>query len=71
VTIQLAHDVQEVRGGDLAAEEVVGRDGPADQRSGAPTQTPRGRDSVLLNEAEVGIGLPILMLKESASPTAS
>jgi hypothetical protein len=57
VAVELADDVEEVGGGDLAAEEVVRGDGTAHQRRGAPAQTPDGWDGVLLDEAEVGVGL--------------
>src|ERR687894_1494790 len=58
VAVQLADDVQEVWGGDLAPEEVVGRDGPSHQRRRAPAEAPGRGDGVLLDEAEVGVGLP-------------
>src|ERR687894_534538 len=45
-------------GGDLAPEEVVGRDGPCHQRRRAPAEAPGRGDGVLLDEAEVGVRLP-------------
>src|SRR5919112_500236 len=57
VAVQLADDVEEVWGGDLTPEEVVGGDGPADEGGGAAAQTPGGGDGVILDEAEVGVGL--------------
>src|SRR5215212_4027736 len=58
VTVQLAHDVEEVGGGDVAAEQVVRRDSPAHQSRGAAAEAPGRGDGVLLNEVEVGAGLP-------------
>src|SRR3712207_9515738 len=53
VPVELADEVQEVGRGDLTPEEVVGRDGAAYQGGGAATQTPGGRNGVLLDEVEV------------------
>jgi hypothetical protein len=55
VAVELADDVEEVRGGYLAAEEVVRGDGPAHERRGAPAEAPGRGDGVLLDEAEVRV----------------
>src|SRR5919107_2574278 len=55
VAVELADNVEQVRGGDLTPEQVVGGDGPADERGSTPAQTPRRRDRVLLHETKLGI----------------
>jgi hypothetical protein len=55
VAVELADDVEQVWGGDLTPEQVVGGDGPADERGSTPAQTPRRRDRVLLHETELGV----------------
>src|SRR5215212_5727906 len=57
VAVELADDVEQVGGGDLTPEQVVGGDGPADERGRAPAQASRRRDEVLLHETEVGVRL--------------
>jgi hypothetical protein len=55
VAVELADDVEQVGGGDLTSEQVVGGDGPADECGSTPAQTPRRRDRILLHETELGV----------------
>src|SRR5215210_8578359 len=55
VAVELADDVEQVGGGDLTPEQIVGGDRPANERGSTPAQTPRGRDRVLLHETELGV----------------
>src|SRR5918995_987467 len=57
VSVQFAHDVEQVGGRDLAPEQLVGRHGTADQGGRAPAQAPGGGNVVLLYEPEVGVRL--------------
>src|SRR5215212_3444118 len=68
VAVELADDVEQVGGGDLTPEKLVGGDGPADERGRAPAQSSCRRYGVLLNETEVGVRLTDELGHEARRP---
>jgi hypothetical protein len=57
VAVEVADEVEEIRGSHGASEQIIGSDGAADEGGGAPAQAAGGGDVVLLDEVKVDVEL--------------